>query len=322
MIFSKSTHTHHTAPAFPTLNHCKSPNNHQINLPKNNKQTINLVCRVIYKNCKKSPTLKFHDIFNLPFRAPHYPTPEIDAMCATRTNFNPLAGLPEEVLADFAKPFYEEFLAEIDQTEAAKINYDEVIKRISLEINEQTYSPIEVYGSEISANLFASSEAADITIDLQKLIKGATSPCAMAVYATIGDVVGLVFGLLGVNTTVSKNATRKLLREMNGGNLNGLMSKLNDIAKAGSLYERVKEIIGLMGQIKNAIGGTKLVKAIVGEMNMKPWQWVATCTKMGIQLAAWFASDGLALAAQLALSTFGIAETVEDAAKAVNVCQV
>ncbi|AIO22509.1 hypothetical protein [Burkholderia cepacia] len=243
-------------------------------------------------------------------------------MCATRTNFNILAGIPEESLAEFVKPFYDEFLAEIDPAEAAKINYNEVIKEIQVEINEQNYAPIDVYGSEIASTLFASDEASDITIDFQKLVKGATSPCAMAVYATIGDVVGLVFGLLGVSTTVSKNATRKLLQEMNAGNLNGLMSKLNDIANAEKLYDRVKEVVGFMAQINNAIGAKTLVTKIAGEMHLNPFQWVKTCAKMAAQLTAWFLSDGLALIAQLLLSAIGIAETVEDAAKAIRVCRV
>jgi len=243
-------------------------------------------------------------------------------MCATRTNFNILAGIPEEVLAGFVKPFYDEILAEIDPAEAAKINYDDVIKEIQVEINEQTYAPIDVYGSEIASALFASAEAADITIDLQKLVKGATSPCAMAVYATIGDVVGLIFGLLGVSTTVSKNATRKLLQEMNAGKLNGLMSKINDIANAESLYDRAKEVVGFMGQIFNAIGGKALAKKIAGEMHLSILQWVKTVARFFAQLVAWFASDGVALIAQVALSVVGVAETVQDAAKAISICRV
>ncbi|WP_334025248.1 hypothetical protein [Burkholderia gladioli] len=248
-------------------------------------------------------------------------------MCAARTNFNFLVGMPEEVLAEYFRPFYNEIMSEVVKPEVAGINYDEMIKEFHQEINGQVYSPIEVYGSEVAATLFATGgvlgdESDHISVDLQQILKGATSPCAIAVYATIADVVGLVVGLLGISTTVTKNATRKLLQEMNGGNLNGLMSKINDIAHATSLYQQIKEIVGFIGQIKNVFGGVmKMAKAIASEMNLNPLQWFKTAVLMGGQIAAWFLSDGAALIAQLAMSAAGVAQTIEDAIKSVNVCK-
>lgn len=145
-----------------------------------------------------------------------------------------------------------------------------------------------------------------------------TSSCAIAIGTVVADAFGMIFQLLGVRQSIVRSATRSLLEELGEDVLHGLLAKIHDITNAGSMFEKAKEIWGLVSQIKNAIGLSGILKAL--KKNFKWYDWILTGATITMQLTAWFATDGAAVIAEIALEGVAVGQLVEDALKVKGAC--
>lgn len=155
---------------------------------------------------------------------------------------------------------------------------------------------------------------------LDNTVELVSSPlsCVIAIGTVVADVFGLIFQLLGVRQCIIRSATRSLLEELGEDVLRGLRAKIHDIANASSMFDKAKEIWGLVSQIKNAIGLSGILKAL--KNNFEWYDWILTGTTVVVQLTAWFATDGCAVIAEIALEGVAVGQLVEDAFKVDGAC--
>lgn len=146
-----------------------------------------------------------------------------------------------------------------------------------------------------------------------------SSDCIIAIGVVIVDVVGVFFGLAGMRSSVEERAARALLRELGQDTIRGLEASVHILASDASLLTKAKTMWSIMTEIYNAVGIKGIAKAI--SKSMKWYDYTITGTVVVAQLSLWFATDGAAAIAELALMGAAIAQTTADAVKATKACE-
>ena len=144
------------------------------------------------------------------------------------------------------------------------------------------------------------------------------TPCEEACGYVAVDVVFFVLGLAGLHTSNNERITRAILRELGADTLKGLARAVRDFSEADGAYNKAKALFTLFGQIYKAGGFRAALKVIKDEMTT--WEWIKTGVIAIAQIAAWFATDGIAFIAEVALNIMSAEQLIEDAAKAVKAC--
>ncbi|MCQ0034606.1 hypothetical protein [Burkholderia glumae] len=215
------------------------------------------------------------------------------------SNSKLLIHFTKEELAEALRPHFEEFHNQLSEHQKRQINFDQVV--------HSSYKRLNFYGK------------APFHFREEKFQQQAgLSPCTMAIATVVADAFGIVFQFLGINEKETRAATRALLAELGEDTLRGLRAKIHDIANATTIFQKAKEIWGLVSEVKNVVGFSGIVKALKDSMHW--YDWVITGATAVAQLTAWFATDGVAFVAELALEGVYVAQLVEDAVNAVNCC--
>ncbi|WP_350304605.1 hypothetical protein [Photorhabdus viridis] len=208
--------------------------------------------------------------------------------------------LSKEELAKALTPYYKDFYDQLSDYQKSNISLDIVVndahKRLFL--NNLTHLRIDR--------------------ELKPIEYAGVSPCILAIGTVVADAFGLVFQFLGINEAETRAATRALLKELGQDTLRGLLATIEDFKNATSLLDKAKIIWSLISEIKNAVGFSGIIKALKDSMHW--YDWVITGVTAAAQLTIWFATDGAAFIAELALAGAAIATLGIDAANAVHVC--
>ena len=144
------------------------------------------------------------------------------------------------------------------------------------------------------------------------------TPCQEACGIVAVDVVFFVLGLVGLHVSNSERITRAILRELGPDTLRGLARAIRAFSEANGAKNKAKALFTLLGQIYKAGGFRAAFKVIKDEMTT--WEWIKTGVIAVAQITAWFATDGVAFIAEVALNIMSAEQLIEDAAKAVKAC--
>lgn len=144
------------------------------------------------------------------------------------------------------------------------------------------------------------------------------TPCAEAIGVFLADVVFLVLGLMGLHVSNQERITRALMRELGEDTLRGFLRAIQKFNEASGAYEKAKALFAIFGGIYKAGGFRAVFKVLKDEMSW--WQWLKTGVIAVAQIASWFASDGVAFIAEVALNIMSAEQLLEDGVKAVKVC--
>lgn len=210
-----------------------------------------------------------------------------------------LHNMSEEKLAATLKPYYDDFYRQLSESQKKNITFEQVVRGAYKRLRSVSATPLERF-------------------DIAPMNTAGQSACILAIGTVVGDAFGMVFQLLGIQASTITATTRALLETLGQDTLRGLMATIHDIANASSALDKAKQIWGLIGQVKNAIGLSGIVNALKGTMSW--YQWVITGVTVVAQLTIWFTTDGAAFVAEVALEGVAIAQTVEDSIKSVNAC--
>jgi len=215
------------------------------------------------------------------------------------TEVTRLSQLSKDELAKALQPHYDEFVSQLSDFQKSNISFDQVAHEAYRRLQNAGVAKIDI--SEI-----------------EPLNKAGVPPCVLAIGTVVADAFGVFFQLLGINESETRAATRAILEELGQDTIRGLLATVHDIKNADSIVEKAKLIWSLISQVKNAIGLSGIIKALKDSMHW--YDWVITGVTAVAQLTAWFATDGLAFIAEVALEGAAIAQMVEDSVNAVNVC--
>ena len=155
--------------------------------------------------------------------------------------------------------------------------------------------------------------------DLEADLSLKFTPCTEAIAVFISDVVFLVLGLVGLHVSNQERITRALLRELGEDTLRGFLRAIRNFNTASGAYEKAKALFAIFGGIYKAGGFRAVFKVLKDEMSW--WEWVKTGVIATAQIAAWFASDGAAFIAEVALNIMSAEQLIEDGIKVGKCCQ-
>ena len=144
------------------------------------------------------------------------------------------------------------------------------------------------------------------------------TPCEEACGKVVVDVVFFVFGLVGLHVSNEERITRAIIRELGGDTLRGFSRAIHAFSDADGAKNKAIALFKLFGQIFNAGGFKDALKVIKDEMSW--WDWIKTGLIAAAQITAWFATDGVAFIAEVALNIMSAEQLIEDSVKAVKDC--
>ncbi|MCG7535472.1 Vps62-related protein [Pseudoalteromonas sp. OOF1S-7] len=127
------------------------------------------------------------------------------------------------------------------------------------------------------------------------------------------DAMMFTIGAVGLHVSNSERVTRAFLREIGPDTLRGLSRQIHNFNAAVGRFDRARSLFGLVGSIYNAGGFKAIFKVIRSEMSW--WDWIKTGIVSIAQLIAWFATDGVAFVAEVALTIMSGEQLLEDSAK-------
>ena len=144
------------------------------------------------------------------------------------------------------------------------------------------------------------------------------TPCEEAIGVVIFDAVMFFLGLVGLRVSNQERIARALLRELGPDTLRGFRAAIHNFNKAEGALNKAKALFKILGGIYNAGCFRAVFKVLKDEMTW--WEWVKTGIIAVAQIMVWFASDGVAFAAEAALSIMSFESLIEDSIKVDKVC--
>lgn len=149
--------------------------------------------------------------------------------------------------------------------------------------------------------------------------KSSVSPgCAIAIVGVLIDCISLCLAPLGISSTEARVIANDAIEKAGGEVINGLQAAVEAIIKAKGIVNTSLAIVSLFLQFIKTIGLKGFLASIRDSL---PWyRWLIIGAIAAAQITVWFATDGLGLAAEIALETLAIATTVEDAIEAGEKC--
>jgi len=161
-----------------------------------------------------------------------------------------------------------------------------------------------------------SFQAPSFEID-QDVLDGLT-PCQIAIGKVAVDAVFIIIGLFGLRTSAEAKMSNAIIKAMGGKGLNGLQMAIRDFNEAATAYTKAKAFFGIAGGIYYAGGLGAAFKVLKEEMGW--WDWTKTGVLVFLQLAAWFASEGAAFIAEVAMIIMQAEQMIEDSIACGKAC--
>lgn len=142
--------------------------------------------------------------------------------------------------------------------------------------------------------------------------------CAIAILGVLVDCIGMCLAPLGISATEARVIANNAIEEAGAEVINGFQAAVEAIANAKGVVNTSIAIASLFMQFIRAIGLKGFLASIKHSL---PWyRWLIIGAIAAAQITVWVATDGLGLAAEIALETLAIATTVEDAIEAGDKC--
>jgi len=146
---------------------------------------------------------------------------------------------------------------------------------------------------------------------------GPSADCIAALVTCAVDVLTLAFQILGA-VTIARNLAKTLAAGLEPAGLIGLEVSVNAVLQAASKWDKAVAIARLAGQILKQLGIKQILQAL--KDNLRWYQWILMGVIMAAQVVAWFASDGIALAAEIVIAVVLIGVLAADIVAAVGKC--
>lgn len=143
------------------------------------------------------------------------------------------------------------------------------------------------------------------------------APCVAAIITCAVDALAITFQAIGVGM-IARQLARNLVNGIANAAIVGLEVAVNAITNAANGLARAMAVAKLASQIARIIGIKQILQAL--KDNLHWYQWVVMGVVIAAQIAAWFLSDGLALAAEIVIFSALLASLVFDAMAAASAC--
>ncbi len=146
----------------------------------------------------------------------------------------------------------------------------------------------------------------------------ALTPCQTAVGVASFDSAMFIIGLLGLKVANEERLNRVFLSSISPDVLTGLAADFHNFSVAETATLKAKALIPIFSGIYKA----GCFKALYGELKkeMTIYDWIKTGVAAFAQLAIWFASDGVAFAAKVALNILSATQLIQDSLAADKAC--
>jgi hypothetical protein len=152
------------------------------------------------------------------------------------------------------------------------------------------------------------------------LLKGSLqemTPCILGIATCVVDAVLLtlsIAGLHGANKEmVARSATASITPYIKQYRMQFIKFK-----DAKGVWKKAFRLFSIIGAFNKATGFKSIIKEIFSTMSL--WDWLKTGILFVAQITAWFATEGVAFVAKLALTLMSAEGFIEDAVKAVICC--
>jgi hypothetical protein len=158
----------------------------------------------------------------------------------------------------------------------------------------------------------------DLDLDFDESAPPATS-CQSAAAKTIVDTFVTVIGLMGLRISGGRAIARALARDVEVARLNDFQQTIQNFRDATTNSGRAYEVFKMLGDIYNSGLFQDLLPALSHSID-DFWKKLKFAVIFVAQLIAWFATEGVALLAQLVLLGNDLLELQEDAEKVSTAC--
>jgi hypothetical protein len=144
------------------------------------------------------------------------------------------------------------------------------------------------------------------------------TPCESAIAAAVANAGIFVVGIIGLRVTYSTNVARAMQRTMGAKTLNGFRTMFKTFSDSKDKFEAAKGLFTIAGSIWQG-GGFKIILE-AWKKEAKWYDFILAGVTMIAQLVIWFASDGVAFVAQVALTILSAVTLGRSIYDAVNTC--
>jgi len=141
--------------------------------------------------------------------------------------------------------------------------------------------------------------------------------CVLAIIPCAVDVLAIIFQAIGTGV-IARKLAQTLVIGIPPAGIIGLQVAVNALNAATTAWTRGIAIAKLGGAILRLIGFKQIIQTL--KDNLKWYQWVLMGVIIVAQIVAWFASDGIALVAEIVILAALILVLIADVVNAVKVC--
>ncbi|XP_028410345.1 uncharacterized protein LOC114532954 [Dendronephthya gigantea] len=197
-----------------------------------------------------------------------------------------------------------------EENENFKKHHDDIVRHILEGTEPKEGAPLllQVHAKKAAA-VATELSAEDVSL----------TPCQEAIGVFIADVVFFILGLVGLHASNQERVARALIRELGGTTLNGFLRAIEAFNEAKSATAKAKALFTIFSQVYKAGGFKAVFKVLKDEMSW--WDWTKTGIIAVAQITAWFATDGVAFIAEVALNIMSATQMIEDGIKAAKTCK-
>jgi hypothetical protein len=147
----------------------------------------------------------------------------------------------------------------------------------------------------------------------------APTSCQSAAASLFVDAFVTVIGIMGLRIPGKASIAERLALKVEIDGMHDLKETIENLKTATSNSQKAYQIFKLLGDVYNGNFFQILLSAVSSAIT-STWDKIKFAITFVAQLIAWFATEGIALIAQLMLLVTDIAEVVEDAEKVKTSC--
>ncbi|MEK9494954.1 hypothetical protein V2H77_00395 [Photorhabdus sp. P32] len=208
--------------------------------------------------------------------------------------------LSKEDLATALTPYYKDFYDQLSDHQKENISFDMVVNDAYKRLHFNNSAPTN------TDRILKPTEYAGV------------SQCVLAIGTVVAGAFSLAFKFMGIHESERHSATQVLLKKLGHDAIHELLTIVKDLKNSPSIIDKSKNTWSLISEVKNDIGISGIINSLKESMHW--YDWVITGITAIAQLTIWFATDGVAFIAEIALEGPAIATLVLDSVNAVDVC--
>lgn len=144
------------------------------------------------------------------------------------------------------------------------------------------------------------------------------TPCESAIGGAVVSAGIFVVGVIGLKVTHSANLERAMMRSMGAKTLNGFQTMFKEFANSQDKFQAAKRLFGIAQSIWQG-GGFKIIFE-AWKKEARWYEFILAGVTLIAQLAIWFASDGIAFIAEVALIILSAVSLISSIYTAVTTC--